>query len=160
MDGSNPEIVITFVTHKLQEHLNFSKAWCKSGTRTPGTGTSEPWNPGPPSKFKSGTPRPPSKFKSGVPGPPTRFKSGTPSPFNEFIFFRTFLRFFYLFIFVSFLNKIQKDINCKSQKSIVSTKDKRLLLKHGARPWTLTLKNLDPEKPGSRKTWTQKKAGP
>ena len=70
--------------------------------------------PGTPLKFKSGTPGPPSKFKSGTPGPPTKFKSGTPSPFfNEFIFFRIFLRFFYLFIFVSFLNKIQKNINCE-----------------------------------------------
>ena len=87
----------------------FERAWCKSGTRTPGPGTS-----GPPAKFKSGTPGPPSKFISETPGPPTTFKSGTPSScFNEFIFFRIFFRFFYLFIFVPFLNKIQKDINCE-----------------------------------------------
>ena len=127
------------------------------GPRDPGTR-----DPGPASKFKSGTPGSPSKFNSGVLGPPTKFKSGTPSPFfNEFIFFRIFLRFFYLFIFVSFLNKIQKNINCEKQKSIVNTKkDKRLLLKHGARPWTRTLKNMDPEKPEPRKTWTQKNLGP
>ena len=54
-------------------------------------------------KFKSGTPGPTSKFKSGTPGLPTKFKSGTLSPFfNEFIFFRIFLCFFYLFIFVCF----------------------------------------------------------
>ena len=34
----------------------------------------------------------------------------------------------------------------------------RLLLKPGSRPWKIwTLKNLDPEKPGLRKTWTLKK---
>ena len=44
-------------------------AWCKSGSRTR--------DPGPPSKFKSGTPGPPSKFKSRTPGPPSKFKSGT-----------------------------------------------------------------------------------
>ena len=33
---------------------------------------------------------------------------------------------------------------------------KGLLLKPGPGPWTWTLKNLDPEKPGPRKTWTQK----
>ena len=30
-------------------------AWCKSGTRTPGPGTSGRWDPVPPSKFKNGT---------------------------------------------------------------------------------------------------------
>ena len=102
----------------------FERAWCKSGTRTPGPGTSglgardRPQSlkvgPGTPLNFKSGTPGPPSKFISETPGPPTTFKSGTPSSyFNEFIFFRIFFRFFYLFIFVSFLNKIQKNINCE-----------------------------------------------
>ena len=48
------------------------------------------------------------------PGPPSKFKSGTPSPFfNEFIFFRIFFHFFHLFIFVYFLNKMQKNINCE-----------------------------------------------
>ena len=85
------------------------------------------WDTGPPSKFKSWTPEAPSKFKSGTPGSPTKFKSETPLPFfNEFIFFRIFLCFFYLFIFVSFLNKIQKNINCELQKSIVNTKDKQV----------------------------------
>ena len=79
-------------------------AWCKSGSRTPG----------PPLKFKSGTPGPSSKFKSGTLGPPTKFKSGTPSAFfNEFIFFQDIFSLFYLFIFVSFLNKMQKNINCE-----------------------------------------------
>ena len=86
---------------------------------TLGPGTRDPpqslkVGPGTPLKFKSETPGLPSKFKSGTPGPPTKFKSGTLSPFfSEFIFFRIFLRFFYLFIFVSFLNKIQKNIDCE-----------------------------------------------
>ena len=70
-----------------------------------------PRDPGPPSKFKSETRDPLQNLKVG---PPTKFKSGTPSPFfNEFIFFRIFFRFFYLFIFVSFLNKMQKNMNCE-----------------------------------------------
>ena len=32
----------------------------------------------------------------------------------------------------------------------------RLLLKPGPRPWTRTLKNLNSEKPGPRKTWILK----
>ena len=36
----------------------------------------------------------------------------------------------------------------------------RLLLKPGPGPWTLTLKNLDPEKPGLWKTWTLKNLDP
>ena len=36
----------------------------------------------------------------------------------------------------------------------------RLVLKPGPGTWTRTLKNLDPWKPGPRKTWTQKKPGP
>ena len=81
--------------------------------------------PGTTLKFKRGTPGPPSKFKSETPGSPAKFKSGTPSPsFNELCFFKKvgpphlslmnslfsklFLRFFYLFIFVSFLNKMPK----------------------------------------------------
>ena len=73
-------------------------AWCKSGTRTPGSGTSGLQNPSmfnsgtsglPQSfrvkpetsiKFKSGTPGPPSKFKSGTPELSSKFKSETPSP--------------------------------------------------------------------------------
>ena len=66
----------------------------------------------PPQSLKVG-PGTPSKFRSGTPGPPTKFKSGNPSPFfNEFIVFKIVLRFFYLFIFMSFLNKKQKYINC------------------------------------------------
>ena len=38
--------------------------------------------------------------------------------------------------------------------------ESRLLLKPGLRPWTRTLKNLDLEKPGPRKTWTQKDQDP
>ena len=68
------------------------------GPRDPGTR-----DPRPPSKFKSWTPGSPSKFNNGVPVPPTKFKSGTPSPFfNEFMFFRKFLRFFLLICFCVF----------------------------------------------------------
>ena len=48
----------------------------------PGPQDLGPWDPrirdpGPPSKFKSGTPGSPSKFKSGIPGPSTMFKIRT-----------------------------------------------------------------------------------
>ena len=36
----------------------------------------------------------------------------------------------------------------------------RLLLKSRPGPWTWTLKNLDPEKPGSKKKWTQENLDP
>ena len=62
--------------------LTLLPAWCKSVTRTLG-----PWNPGSPSKFKSGTPGPPSEFKNGTLGPPSKFKSGTSSPFFNEIHF-------------------------------------------------------------------------
>ena len=60
---------------KMKSNLK-KKAWCKSGTRTPGPGTSGPWDP------------------------PQSLKVGSPSPsFNEFIFFRIFHPFFtYLFL--------------------------------------------------------------
>ena len=142
-------------------------AWCKSGTRTPGSGTRTPlkvqkWDPGPPWSLKVGPQDPLQNLKVGSQDPLQSLKVGLPhvSLMNSF-FFRIFIRLFYLFIFVSFLNKIQKNINCEKQKSIVNTKkDKRLLLKHGARPWTWTPKNMDPEKPEPRKTWTQKNLGP
>ena len=102
--------------------LSTHQTWCKSWTRTPGPGTSGPWDPGPPSKFKSGT-RDPLKFKSGTPGPPSKFKSGTSSTFfNEFIFLRIFNRFLSLCLFE--IRYIQKNINCELQKSIANTKDK------------------------------------
>ena len=124
-------LLSTFVTHKLQEHLNFSihllnfselfqYIFIRHGVKL-GPG---PWNPrpqdlgtlrpgipqkfqsgtpGPPSKCKSGAPGPPSKFTSGTPGPPPKFKSGTSSPFfNEFIFFRIFHCFFLLIYFSVF----------------------------------------------------------
>ena len=50
------------------------RAWCKSGTRTPGPGTSEPWDP--PQSLNVG-PGSPLKFKSGSPGPPSKFRNGT-----------------------------------------------------------------------------------
>ena len=88
------------------------RAWCKSGTRDPSQSLKV--EPGTPLKFKSGTPASRSKFKSWTLGSPSKFKSGTPSPFfNEFIFFQNISSFFYLFISVSFLNKIQKKINCE-----------------------------------------------
>ena len=75
------------------EHIS---VWCKRGPgprdlRLRDSGTRDQ---GPPSKFKSGT-------------------SGPPSKFNEFIFFQNISSLFYLFIFVSFLNKIQKNVNCE-----------------------------------------------
>ena len=94
-------------------------AWYKSETSTPGFGASGKGTKDPPQslkvgpgthlKFKSEVSGPPSKFKSGVPGPPTKFKSGIPhlSLMNSF-FSEYFLAFFYLFIFVLFLDKIQK----------------------------------------------------
>ena len=107
IESANKKVMIKTSDERLIEYKQQGNlAWCKSGTRTSGPGT--------PLRFKSGTPGPHSKFKSWTPGLPTKFKSGTPSPFfNEFIFFRTFLRFFYLFIFVSFLNNIQKKNNCE-----------------------------------------------
>ena len=44
--------------------------------------------------------------------------------------------------------------------SPVTCAEKGLLLKPGPRPWTQTMKNLDPEKPGPRKTWTLKNPDP
>ena len=58
-----------------------------------------PRDPGPPSKFKSGTPGPTSKFKSGVPGPPAKFKSGTPHLSLMNSFFSEYLIVFYLCAF-------------------------------------------------------------
>ena len=44
--------------------------------------------------------------------------------------------------------------NCKTKYKLGS--QNLLLLKPGPRPWARTLNNLDPEKPGTRKTWTLK----
>ena len=94
-------------------------AWCKSETRTLGFGASRQGTKDPPQnlkvgpgtalKFKSEVSGPPSRFKSGVPGPPIKLKSRIPhlSLMNSF-FSEYFLAFFYLFIFVHFLDKIQK----------------------------------------------------
>ena len=41
-----------------------------------------------------------------------------------------------------------------------TNRNNRLLLKPGPRPWTRTVKNLDPEKPGLRKTWSLKNLDP
>ena len=66
-------------------------------------------------------------LKVGPQGLPLKFKSGTPSPFfNEFIFFSEYFISFLLYYFLSFLNKMQKNINCEWQKSILSTKDKKV----------------------------------
>ena len=116
-------IYVTFVPKLHQCTVNdssplikliFCRAWCKNGDQDSGTrdlGALGPWTP---LKFKSGTPGPPSKFKSGIPGPPAKFKSRTPLPFfDEFIFFQNISSLFYLFISASFLNKIQKNMNCE-----------------------------------------------
>ena len=66
-------------------------------------------------------------LKVGPQGLPLKFKSGTPSPFfNEFIFFSEYFISFLLYYFLSFLNKMQKNSNCEWQKSILSTKDKKV----------------------------------
>ena len=68
----------------------------------------EPGTPQPPTpRFKSETPGPRSKFKGGTPGPPSKFKVG-PSHLSlmKSIFSECFI-FFYLFNFLSFLNKIE-----------------------------------------------------
>ena len=75
--------------------LTLLPAWCKSVTRTLG-----PWNPGSPSKFKSGTPGPPSEFKNGTPGPPSKFKSGTSSPFFNEIHFSQNISSLFLLIYL------------------------------------------------------------
>ena len=75
--------------------LTLLPAWCKSVTRTLG-----PWDPGAPSKFKSGTPGPPSEFKNGTPGPPSKFKSGTSSPFFNEIHFSQNISSLFLLIYL------------------------------------------------------------
>ena len=94
------------------QHIQFlvltTWAWCERGTRILGSDTSGPWDPGPPSKFKSGTPGHPAKFKSGIPSLFFNEFFLVPSFFSEYSF-----AFFYLFIFVSILNKIRKNINCE-----------------------------------------------
>ena len=47
-----------------------------------------------------------------------------------------------------------------TDKSIKNKRSFWLLLKPGLGPWTRTLGNLDPEKPGLRKTWTLKNLNP
>ena len=84
------------------------RAWCKSGSRTPGPKT---WDllqslkvgPVTSLKFKSGIPGPSSKFKSWTSGPALKFKSGTASSFlNELIIFRIFHQFLSYLIFCLF----------------------------------------------------------
>ena len=84
-----------------QKPFSIATSWCKSGTRTPGPGTSEPWDPGvgPPSKFKSGTPGSPSKFQSRTSALPSKFKSWTPGLSLMNSFFSEYLIVFYLFVF-------------------------------------------------------------
>ena len=71
--------------------------------------------PGIPLKvLKVGPQDPLQNLKLGPQDPLQSLKVGPLSLFfNEFIFCRIFHRSFYLFIFVSFLNKIQKNINCE-----------------------------------------------
>ena len=64
---------------QVEGYQNTLKLSCRHGVKVrPG-----PRDPGPPSKFKSGT-RDPLKFKSGTPGSPSKFKSGTPGPPTNF----------------------------------------------------------------------------
>ena len=78
-----------------------SKAWCKSGTRTPGPSD---WGPSTPLKFKIGTPGSSSRFNSGTLGP-TPIKSLKVEPphlslmnscFSEY-FFAFFTYLFFVF---------------------------------------------------------------
>ena len=80
--------------------------------------------------LKVGLQDPLQNLKVGPKDPLRGLKVGPRSPFfNEFISFQNIsLFFFYLFICVSFLNKIQTNINCEQQKSIVNTKDKQVYL--------------------------------
>ena len=53
-------LIHSYIPNKNKHIFNLNsfnfRAWCKSGTRTPGPRILGPWDPGPPSKFKSGTP--------------------------------------------------------------------------------------------------------
>ena len=104
---------VSFGRWKLRRYFDGILAWCKSGNRTPGPGTSRPQDLGPRApqnskvgpetalKFKSGTSGPPPKFKSGTPGPPSKFKIGTPLTFfNEFIFSEYLISFLLIYFFV------------------------------------------------------------
>ena len=76
--------LLRYIHYHCLSFTQKNKAWCNSGTRTPGRKTS---GPGPPQslkvgpgtllKFRRGTPGSHSKFKGGIPGPPSKFKSGT-----------------------------------------------------------------------------------
>ena len=93
------------MTTKSKIYIYLNEAWCKSGTRTLGPGTSGPAIRDPPQSLKVG-PWNPLKFESGTPGPPSKFKSRIPgSPYLSLMnsFFSEYLIVFYLCVF---LNKI------------------------------------------------------
>ena len=97
------------MTTKSKIYIYLNEAWCKSGTRTPGPGTSGPGTqdlpqslkvgPWTPLKFESGTPGPPSKFKSRIPGSPSKLKVGPPYLSLMNSFFLEYLIVFYLCVF-------------------------------------------------------------
>ena len=63
--SSLPKIYLCYYQNRYYKiFLSLKWAWCKIRTRTPGSGTSGPWDLRPPAKFKSGTSGLPSKFKS------------------------------------------------------------------------------------------------
>ena len=73
-------------------------------------------------------PGPPSKFKSGTTGPVQSLKVGPPHLSLMKSFFPEYFIVFYCCVF---FNKIyaKKNINCELQKSIANTKDKKVYLK-------------------------------
>ena len=63
-------------------------------------------------------------------------------------------------IAIQILLNVSRSKGNQSDNEIWSVNRIWLLLKPGPRPWIRTQKNLDPEKPGPRKTWTLKNLDP
>ena len=63
-------------------------------------------------------------------------------------------------IAIQILLNVSRSKGNQSDNEIWSVNRIWLLLKPGPGPWTRTQKNLDPEKPGPRKTWTLKNLDP
>ena len=71
----NLEFLPIYSFGKVDFRRSVFLTWYKSGTRSPGSGTSGSWDSGPPQSLRVG-PGTLLKFKSGAPGPPSKFKSG------------------------------------------------------------------------------------
>ena len=91
--------VIEQASKRLERYRVLLTAWCKSGTRTPGPGTSGPGIRDPPSTFKSGTPGPLQNLKMGPPDPLQSLKVGPPHLSLMNSFFSGYLIVFYLCVF-------------------------------------------------------------